>query len=133
MRVHARPSGFPIGAALSGIGIVGGLGVRLLHLDRLPFPLCTFRAITGVPCMGCGSTRAIARLAGLDLVGALRVQPLMTVVALAIGLWGIVDVVLLARRRALRVECSAREMQVLGLALFVAALVNWAYLIVALR
>jgi hypothetical protein len=124
-----RERAFPVGAAIAGGGAVAGLGVRLLHLDHLPIPLCTFRALTGIPCMGCGGTRAVGSLARLDVMGALAMHPLVTVLALAIALWGLIDVVLLVRRRALVFQLTARDVLTVTWTLVGLGLVNWVYLI----
>jgi len=38
--------------------------------------LCSFRARTGLPCLGCGGTRALARMSRGDWRGALAANPL---------------------------------------------------------
>ncbi len=130
MRLVARTGAFPAGATIVGVGVILAGAVRLLGLDRLPFPVCTFRAVTGIPCLTCGSTRAFGRLASLDFVGALAMQPLVTAVALLIGLWGLADLALFSlRRQALTIQCSAREVLALTWVTLGLALVNWAYLI----
>ena len=43
---------------------------------------CLFRWLTGVPCPGCGSLRALRCLARADVAGALAFNPLTTVAAL---------------------------------------------------
>jgi hypothetical protein len=133
MRFFTREKGPPLGAILAGAGVLGGLAIRLLRLDHLPIPLCAFRAVTGVPCAGCGSTRALGRLARLDLPGAFAFHPLTTVLALAVLAWGLADLVLLTRRRALRVETTPREDMYLLWTFLVLVLVNWAYLVRFLR
>ncbi len=130
MRVVVRARAFPLGAAIAGGALLAGLLVRLLHLDRLPISLCTFRTVTGIPCMGCGGTRAVGALARLDLSGALAMHPLVTLLALGIALWGLVDLVLLVRRRALVFQLTARDVWLLTWTVLGLGLVNWAYLIV---
>lgn len=59
------------------------LGVwALAHWDVLPkIPLCMFQNATGLPCPGCGMTRAVLHLAEGDLLGSLRMHPLGIVLA----------------------------------------------------
>ena len=84
MRLIARAGATPLGAIFLACGLVVAAAVGLLHLDRLPVTFCAFKAVTGVPCMGCGTTRAFARLFNLDLPGAVSMNPLSAAVALAL-------------------------------------------------
>lgn len=125
----ARPGGRPIGAILAGVGLLGGGLVWLLGLDRLPFVFCSFKMMTGLPCPTCGSTRTLARLATLDLAGALEMNPLAAVVGLGFAAWAVGDLLLLPSRRALRIGLQpalVRPVQAAALALFLA---NWVYLL----
>jgi hypothetical protein len=124
--------------SLGGVVTAGSVGlaalaVRLLHLDHLPIRLCTFRALTGVPCMSCGATRAFGRLARLDISGALALQPLTTIVALAVVAWGLLDLALAPWRRSLRLECTRRDLVYLAWLFAALMIANWVYLVVALR
>lgn len=47
----------------------------VLH-GRASDPVCSYRQRTGVPCLGCGGTRALSLAARGDLAGALRANPL---------------------------------------------------------
>ncbi len=123
----------PLGAIFGALAIAGGAAVTLLHLDRLPMVFCTFRALTGLPCPTCGSTRALARLATLDVAGAVAMNPLAALVFALIALWALVDLVLLPRRRALSLEVSPRVARGLRLTALVLFLANWAYLLAARR
>ena len=53
-----------------------------------PLPACGFRQATGLPCPGCGSTRALLALAGGDVAGAWRFNPLATTLTLGFALAG---------------------------------------------
>jgi len=133
IRLVARSSAPPLGAIFGGIGLLAAAAVGLLRLDRIPLTLCVFKALTGLPCPTCGSTRALGRLFALDFAGALAMNPFTALVAVLVAGWAVADLALLPRRRALDLEVPKR----LGFALRVGALVlflaNWVYLIAAGR
>jgi uncharacterized membrane protein YhhN len=133
VRLIVRPQRSRAGAVAAAVVGLAALCVRLLHLDHLPIPLCTFRALTGIPCMSCGATRAFGRLARLDPAGALAFHPLATVAALGVVVWGLLDVALSLRRRSLRLECTRREWTYIIWSGALLLIANWAYLVVALR
>ena len=74
---------------LDALGLIGLLGLaiaRYVPVAKLvPFWGCGFRQVTGVPCPGCGLTRAADRFAHFNVLGALEANPLGT---LAAGLFG---------------------------------------------
>lgn len=111
--------------------LAGVLGAFLLGPWLLSFailPPCLLKSVTGVPCPGCGSTRAVTALLSLDVSAALAWNPLVALAALAGGL----GLVVLAVRSLFGVPFPPfpndlpRWMKLL-LALLVAA--NWAYLL----
>ncbi len=134
LRLRSR-EGPPLGAIFAGIGALSALAVGLLHLDRLPLPLCYVKAFTGLPCPTCGSTRALGRLFDLDVAGALAMNPLATTAAFGLVAWAAADLVLLARGRgrALGVDVSPQLGFALRVAVVVAIALNWAYLVAAGR
>ena len=133
MKVSARPDGLPLGAIFLAIGVLAAAAVAVLHLDRLPIIVCVFRAATGIPCLTCGATRALARMAVGDLAGAFAMNPLATLGGLALVPWGLADLALLLRGKALSVELApSAAWAVRGLAV-TAVFVNWAYLIASGR
>ena len=56
VRLRAPEGRLPLGAIFGTIALVGTFAVGLLHLDHLGFPVCLFKAMTGLPCPACGST-----------------------------------------------------------------------------
>lgn len=133
VRVAAVAGAPPLGAIFGGIGVVAAGAIGLLGLDRIPFAFCVFKGLTGWPCPTCGSTRAVGQLFGLDLAGALAMNPLTTVVAVVIAAWALADLVLLPRRRSLRVGLSPTAARWFRLAALVVFLANWIYLLAAGR
>jgi hypothetical protein len=77
-------------------GLLGVAGLALLHLwtpsDDIRYSLCLSRRL-GLPCPGCGMTRALAHLAKGEWRAALTAHPFSPVLAaeLALGwlLWGV--------------------------------------------
>ena len=133
VKVSARPDGVPLGAIFLAIAALGAAAVAVLHLDRLPIVFCVFRASTGIPCLTCGATRAAGLLATGDLAGALAMNPLATLAALALVPWGLADLALLARGRALSVEFAPPAAWAARALAVTAVVVNWGYLIAAGR
>lgn len=134
VRIVVQKGAVPVGAILAASSALGAVIIRILRFDQVPFTLCTFRAITGIPCMSCGSTRALARLAAFDLAAAFRIQPLFTVLMLGVMAFGIADLaVFLVRRRVLSVQWTRRSVKWLSIVVVVLVMANWIYLIYAAR
>jgi hypothetical protein len=84
---------------------VDGRALRALWHAALPllilgiiavvdFPICPTRLGFGVPCPGCGLTRATVAMMHLDLVGVLRFHPLAPIIT-PLVVWGFGKPVLL--------------------------------------
>ena len=63
-----------LGVLLASAIAYAAAGIDLLEHAAL-FPACPFRAATGVPCPGCGMTRALLLASQLDLRGSLAANP----------------------------------------------------------
>jgi hypothetical protein len=133
LALKAVPGGLPLGAILAGITLLAAVAVGLLHLDGLPFTVCVFKLTTGLPCVTCGTTRALGRLFHGDLAGAWRMNPLAAAGALALLPWAAADLVLMIRGRALGVDLAPPFARAARVAVVAAALANWAYLVAAGR
>jgi hypothetical protein len=82
---HIEPDPEAAAAAASGrqLGLLWG-AVALVLLAAAPLaplvagglPACPLKSFTGVPCPGCGTTRAALALARLDVAAAFAVSPL---------------------------------------------------------
>lgn len=133
LTLRAKAGALPLGAIFLAIGTVAALAVAVLHLDRLPILVCLFRAATGLPCLTCGATRALGELVAGDVSGALAMNPLATLGAFALVPWGIGDLALMTRGRALSLEVAPEAARALRVAAVLAVIANWAYLVAAGR
>jgi hypothetical protein len=70
--------------ALSVFALFGGVALLILW-GAVP---CAFARMTGHPCPGCGSTRAVYALARGDLVELLHANPLGPLMALLVAVFG---------------------------------------------
>jgi len=131
--LRAAVGGLPLGLVFGAIGVAAAVAVRVLHLDRLGFSFCVFKALTGCPCVTCGTTRALARLAAGDWLGALAMNPLAAVAAFTLVPWVLADLVLLPKGRALDLTLSPAAARLARWGTLVALVANWAYLIAAGR
>ena len=127
--VRGRPGGVPLGAIFAGIALLATAAVGLVHLDRLPFTVCYFKALSGWPCLTCGATRALGRLFALDVAGALAMNPLATVGTLALLPWAAADLALMPAGRALSVELAPAAARAARLFVVLALAGNWVYLL----
>lgn len=72
------------GAAAAAVFFGVGWGLP----NGLGFSVCAFKAITGIPCPGCGLTRAMAALARGELILSLHFHPFAPLFAAqAAALW----------------------------------------------
>ena len=100
-------------------------------LAGLSLPRCTFRAVTGLPCLTCGATRAALSLLHGEMASAWRFNPLAT---LAMGGVGVFDVyaaaVLTFGAKRIRMSFPSRRAWAITLGGGTAlALANWVYLL----
>jgi len=133
LRLRAPVGRLPLGAVFGAIGGLGAFAVGLLGLDRLPFPVCLLKSVTGLPCPTCGSTRALGHLLHLDFAGALAMNPLATGGLIALAAWAAADLSLLPRGRALEVEIGPPLSRWVRSGAVAAILANWIYLLAAGR
>jgi hypothetical protein len=129
VRIVRRDDGTPLGAIFLGLGLAAAAGVGLFHLDRLPFTLCAFKAVTGLPCMTCGTTRTLGLLFVGQVGEAMAMNPLATLVGVALVFWGLADLLLLRQKAVLGVEVAPPARPVLKVAAVAVVIANWAYLI----
>ena len=132
-RPAPAPSGIPLGvgalilrppAALLVAGVT--LAQAALTALRLPALPCPLHAATGIPCPGCGLSRAGAALLRGDVAEALRMHAFAPLFALC----GVVVLVGLALPRPVRLKVGERLHEVesrrwVGLVLLLSLIVYW--------
>mgnify|MGYP003543483878 CR=1 FL=1 len=133
LRLRAPVGQLPLGAIFGVIAVVATVAVGVLQLDHLGFPVCLFKAMTGLPCPACGSPRALGRLFAQDLSGAFAMNPLVTIGAFVLVPWAVADLVLLTRGRALDVSVAPSAGLWLRMAAVAAVAVNWVWLVASGR
>jgi Protein of unknown function (DUF2752) len=70
--------------------VVLALGALFALIVVFRVPFCPMAGVLGVPCPGCGLTRATLALAHGDLRGALHLHPLVLVIA-PIFIWAVIN------------------------------------------
>jgi len=103
---------------------IGGLAWLRLGL---PWPECGFHALFGIPCLTCGSTRALLALAHWNFPLAWHFNPLATIAMCGIALFDVYALAVLATR-SMRLRIKLPRNLVLPL-LLTAALLNWVHLL----
>jgi hypothetical protein len=84
---------FLVGFSAAGYAWLGWNAFQLSAHTETP-SLCMFRAITGIPCPSCGTTRSILLLMHGDVWGSFHVNPfgaLLFVALLIIPAWIVID------------------------------------------
>jgi hypothetical protein len=78
-------------AGLWAVCAVLAVGLRPLWLAGSELlPACLWHSLTGWPCPGCGTTRALTSLLRADLLGALAFNPLASAAAMAFVVVGLI-------------------------------------------
>jgi hypothetical protein len=116
-----------------GTGLLLLAGARLLPLLPVPLPVCGLRALTGLPCPLCGSTRCILAWSHFDAVQAFRCNPLVAAACVAFGAWSVVSLLDASSGRKWAGSVMARlQRKPWPAVLLATALVNWLYLCLSL-
>jgi hypothetical protein len=122
-----------LGAVTLAVGL-SGLGGGAVALDRLRGAspdgtrapaLCSFRARTGLPCLGCGGTRALESMRHGDWRGALAANPLGAFVGVALWLLAAGGAAATATGRAVFVKAALAVLAALAPGAFVWTFVAW--------
>jgi hypothetical protein len=111
------------------VGVLAG-GAAWLAMG-LAWPHCPFLAVTGLPCLTCGATRAAIALFTGDFRSGFSWNPLAFLALCGVAVFDLYAIlVLVARAPRLRiVDWTRMEKNIARLAIVCALLVNWIYLL----
>jgi hypothetical protein len=109
---RARPLRQPALAGAAGLAAVVALHLRDPH-QQGSWGFCPFRALTGLPCPGCGGLRAVNDLSNGDVIGALGSNAMAVALVLGGSLLWLVWTLQAASGRAL---LSSRAFSCIALA-----------------
>jgi hypothetical protein len=124
------PGRIEFGIIFGGIVLLALLAGRFLPVLVLA-PACTFKALTGVPCPTCGSTRSIVYLSHGAFVSAFVMNPLVAACAVIATLFFIYCFLTLAfDMPRIGVALSTNEKDSLRLVIVLLLAINWLYLII---
>jgi Protein of unknown function (DUF2752) len=109
------------------------LGLAAWLTARLPTPQCAFHALTGLPCVTCGSTRAAWQFLHGHFAASFHFNPLAFLAYCGIVVFDLyAATVLLARAPRFRLRNFSRAERTVVRVVVVALLAaNWVYLLVA--
>lgn len=123
----------------AGLGAMVALAAIFLatriHSGMIPYPECGFKALTGLPCPGCGGVRSLAALGAGELVRAVQLNPLVAGAAMVLLLALPVTLVDAAWNRGRLAAASARAVgrPDLGWYMLGAVAATWVHLFLAGR
>jgi len=133
MRVEWRQpetAGPPLGALFGLVMAFGAVAGAFWLKLGMPVPVCRLRALTGLPCPTCGSTRLAEELLRGHLLDAFAANPLVFLALAAVAVWAVASAVTrLLRLPTARVRLGKRERLVLKLAAVVSLAASWTYVI----
>ncbi len=121
----------PVVLTLAGILVAMALSMALGPF--LVLPPCLFHWLTGFPCPTCGTTRCVGTLLRGDVAAALRIQPMVCLLLVALALCLCYETAAMVWRwpRLRIADASRREKWAAAWVGLLAVLANWAYLVAA--
>lgn len=130
IRLRPRRLGeFPVGFVLSLVLLALPFGGWLVESGLLTLARCSFKVLFGIPCMGCGATRATLNVLHGDWFEALYFQPLAISVYSALTLWGVASVGLYVVGKQVDVEMARWLTWTIRITLIALPFLNWFYLV----
>jgi hypothetical protein len=120
------------GIIYGSIAVMALLAARYLPISNM-LPACTFKAVTGIPCPTCGTTRSLMYLAYGDITGSLIMNPLFSLAMISASILLLVRLTCLSfSHTRITLTHTRREGTLLRAGMVGIFLANWIYLMVCL-
>ncbi len=124
------PGQIEYGVIYGGIALLALFAGRFLPVLDLA-PSCVFKALTGIPCPTCGSTRSIVYLSHGDVISAFLMNPLVGLCAAGAVLLLFYSIITLAfHAPRIGVLFTEKEKDQVRRSAILLVLLNWLYLAV---
>lgn len=128
-RICTKPGDIQFGIIYGAIAILALVAARVLPVQDI-LPPCLIRSVAGIPCPTCGMTRSLVHLAHGDIAGSLVLNPLFSLVMMAVLLLFFASSARLPFHRSrIAFTLSRREGTLLRTGMAVIFLANWIYLV----
>jgi hypothetical protein len=126
--IPRRPKTPPLGAFFALPLFLLPAGAWLVESDVLRLAKCSFKTFVGIPCMGCGATRATLNLLHGDISQAIFFSPMVAVGYFVLLAWGLLSAWLYVTEQELIVRTTKLSTWTLRIVLISLPFANWAYL-----
>jgi hypothetical protein len=127
--VNRTPGELPLGAFVALPLMLLPLGAWLVESQNMIIAQCSFKMLLGIPCMGCGATRATLNLMHGHFLEALYFQPLAIVAYLSLAVWGVASIVLYAVGKDIELHTAKWLTWTGRILLILAPFANWGYMV----
>lgn len=128
-----KPGDIEFGIIYGSLAVVALFAARFLPVLNLA-PACSFRALTGLPCPTCGSTRSLVQFAEGNLLSAFAMNPLAFSAFLLAILWLVYGTItLLFDLPRITLSLAETEKKRFHIFCILAFIADWAYLLTVLR
>lgn len=113
------------------LGLCAAAAFTLHTLNKVPHFTCVFKAVTGVPCPTCGSTRVARNLFELKAGAAFLANPMVFIIGIGFVAWFIYGFYMLLTKKKVKITPTKKEIRLLKWIVLIAVFLNWIYLILA--
>ncbi len=114
------------------VALGSGLGLVTWFAAQLPTPPCLFHSLTGLPCLTCGSTRAVAQFLHGHFGASLLLNPLAFLFLCGLVVFDLYALaVLVTRAPRLRINLSPAENNSARATAVLLIAGNWLFLLTA--